>query len=244
VVAVSFRVYQLPFGTGLTLTTAKYYTPYGRSLQRDYSNGSLYDYYVRHDAEDEPQPATPRLPNQPGATPTPQPTPAPTPHPPTGPAVKTAAGRVFYGGGGITPDIEIKPQTVSPTHARIAEAAFHFTRELAAGQIQGLESYRVEKTDYAHVLRPTDFPITDRVIEAFRNFLHRDPTLNVQNAQVDAELDFVKLRIREEIVTAAYSSDAGGRVLLDSDPQTLRAIEVLPDAKRLAESARISEQQG
>ena len=68
--------------------------------------------------------------------------------------------------------------------------------------------------------------------------------MNVGNAQIDADLDFVKLRIREEIITAAYSSDAGSRILLDSDPQTLRAIEVLPDAKRLAESARISEQQG
>ena len=47
------RVFQLPFGTGLTLTTANYYTPYGRLIQRDYSNGSLYDYYVRHDAADE-----------------------------------------------------------------------------------------------------------------------------------------------------------------------------------------------
>src|SRR6185503_17637488 len=48
------RIFQLPFNTGLTLTTARYYTPYGRSLQRDYSSGSLYDYYTRHDATDQP----------------------------------------------------------------------------------------------------------------------------------------------------------------------------------------------
>ncbi len=48
------RVFQLPFNTGLTLTTARYYTPYGRSLQRDYSSGSLYDYIVRHDLDDAP----------------------------------------------------------------------------------------------------------------------------------------------------------------------------------------------
>jgi len=41
------RIFQLPYNTGLTLTTARYYTPYGRSLQRDYSSGSLYDYYTR-----------------------------------------------------------------------------------------------------------------------------------------------------------------------------------------------------
>src|SRR5437762_9306374 len=37
------HVFQLPYNTGLTLTTARYYTPYGRSLQRDYPSGSLYD---------------------------------------------------------------------------------------------------------------------------------------------------------------------------------------------------------
>src|SRR5258708_21089207 len=53
------RIFPLPFNTGLTLTTARYYTPYGRSLQRDYSSGSFYDYYVRHDADEtaSPQPS-------------------------------------------------------------------------------------------------------------------------------------------------------------------------------------------
>ena len=65
---------------------------------------------------------------------------SPPPNPPTGPAVKTAAGRVFYGGGGITPDIDAKPMTFTPMRNRIAEAAFHFTRQLAAGLVPGLES--------------------------------------------------------------------------------------------------------
>jgi carboxyl-terminal processing protease len=228
------QVFQLPFGTGLTLTTAKYYTPYGRSIQRDYSNGSLYDYYVRHDDEETVAPHTapgsPTQPEQPQAT--------PTPHPPTGPAVKTAAGRIFYGGGGITPDIEAKPLAATPLRGRIAEAAFFFTRQLVAGQFPGLDAYRVEKPDPEHVPRPTDYPVTDRIIEAFRSFVQRDPTLGIQPAQVDAELDFVKLRIRDEVMTAAFSTDAGNRILLESDPQTLRAIEALPEAKRLAESVR------
>ncbi|HEY0005446.1 MAG TPA: S41 family peptidase [Pyrinomonadaceae bacterium] len=231
------RVFQLPFGTGLTLTTARYYTPYGRSLQRDYSNGSFYDYYVRHDQAEETRGARPSQPAQQPLSAVPSPT--PTPHP-TGPAVKTAAGRVFYGGGGITPDIEIKPIAATPLRQRVAEAAFYFTRELAAGQIPGLESYRVEKVDPKHNPRPTDYPITDRVLEAFRNFLKRDANLGLQPAQLEEELDFVKLRLREEIVTAAFSGDMGTRVLLDSDPQILRALDALPEAKRLAETARNS----
>ena len=45
-------------------------------------------------------------------------------------------------------------------------------------------------------------------------------------------------------VAAAFSNDAGARVLLDSDPQVLRAIEALPDAKRLAETTRNNSSQG
>jgi carboxyl-terminal processing protease len=237
------RVFSLDYGTGLTLTTHKYYTPYGRSIQRDYSSGSFYDYYVRHDPEDEPQPSAPRAPTL-AATPhahvtTIEPTPTPTPHPPTGPAVKTAAGRVFYGGGGITPDLEVKPLDVStPVRGRIFEAAFQFTRELVAGQIPGLESYRVEKTLYGQFPRSTDLPVNERVLEAFRAHARRDAESGLTSAQIDAELDYVRIRIREEIITAAYGNEASIRALLDSDPQLLRALEVFPDAKRLAEMVR------
>src|SRR5258705_2641662 len=104
------RIFQLPFNTGLTLTTARYYTPYGRSLQRDYSSGSLYDYFTRHEAND-PQPqASPGTRN----LESPLVLASPTPHPQTGPAVKTAAGRVFYGGGGITPNHERKEPGNTP----------------------------------------------------------------------------------------------------------------------------------
>src|SRR5438270_5762804 len=44
-------VYPLSENTGLALTTAHYYTPSGRLIQRDYSNISLYDYYYNRDAE-------------------------------------------------------------------------------------------------------------------------------------------------------------------------------------------------
>lgn len=228
------RIFQLPFNTGLTLTTARYYTPYGRSLQRDYSSGSLYDYYTRHEpqATDSHQPQSNRNLESPLSLA------SPTPHPHTGPGVQTAVGRVFYGGGGITPDIEVKDAPNSPERVRIAEAAFHFTRQLAAGVVPGLESYRVDKVQYGKTAKASDFAISERVVEAFRNFVRTQPDFLVQPAQVDAELDFSKLRLRQEIITAAFSNDAGARVLLDSDAQILRALEALPDAKRLADSTR------
>jgi carboxyl-terminal processing protease len=223
------HVFQLPYNTGLTLTTARYYTPYGRSLQRDYSSGSLYDYYVRHDQNDNQQPTQPGQPspneliNQTRTS--------------NSPAYRTAAGRVFYGGGGITPDIEARPLTLTPARGLIIEAAFYFNRQLMAGKVAGFESYRVDKVDYDHAPKAGDYPVTDRLLEAFRNYVRKEqPKLPIP--QIDADLDFAKLRLRYEIVNAAFGADASQRVLLESDPQALRAINVLPDAKRLAESVR------
>ena len=68
--------FPLSADTALLLTTAKYYTPSGRLIQRDYSKISFYDYYAHKDmavknAQD---------------------------------ARTTDSGRTVYGGGGIAPD--------------------------------------------------------------------------------------------------------------------------------------------
>jgi len=213
----------------LTLTTARYYTPYGRSLQRDYSSGSLYDYYVRRDQDENLQATQPGQPSPNESAPS---------RGSNGPAFRTAAGRVFYGGGGITPDIEARLLTATAVRGRIIEAAFYFTRELTAGTIPGLETYRVDKVEYDHNPKPGEYPVSDRLLDAFRNYLRKDASRHLQVTQIDPELEFVKLRLRQEMTTAAFGADAGQRVLLESDPQALRAIGVLPDARRLAESVR------
>jgi carboxyl-terminal processing protease len=238
------RIFNLPYGAGLTLTTAKYYTPYGRLIQRSYADGSLYDYYTHHDpnADLAPSktanpnaPATPKAPAGPASTAAPSPTPAPKP---TGPAIKTAGGRVFYGGGGITPDYEAKPLEVgSPARARVYEEAFYFARQLAGGQVAGLESYRVSaEPQFGKAPRPVDFPVTDKVLQAFRDFVRADPEAGLMPAQIERDLDYVRLRIRENLVNAAYGGDAATRFLLEGDPQMTRSLELFPEARALTEN--------
>jgi carboxyl-terminal processing protease len=230
------RIFNLPYGAGLTLTTAKYYTPYGRLIQRSYAGGSIYDYYTHQNpnAEATPQSLSPTTPATPGA-PTPSPTPQPTP---SGPAIKTAGGRVFYGGGGITPDREVKPlEVASPVRARLYEEAFQFARQLVGGQVPGLEGYRVTaEPQFGKNARPTDFPVNDKVLQAFRDFAKRDPESGLTQAQIDREIEYVRLRIRENLVNASYGGDAATRYVLDGDPQVLRALELFPEAKALAEN--------
>lgn len=231
------RVFNLPHGAGLTLTTAKYYTPYGRLIQREYTTGSYHDYYTRTDPSERAQPPSPAQPVNPSAPVATQPAPQPTP---SGPPIKAAGGRVFYGGGGITPDYDVKPlDQTTPVRQRIFEASFFFTRQLAAGQIQGLESYRApDEPLFGRHPRPTDYPVTDRVVEAFRQFVRRDPTFSLTPSQIESELEYVRIRLRDDIVTAAYGGDAGSRVLLERDPQILRALELFPEARQLAENIR------
>jgi len=83
-------VYNLSYGTGLALTTAKYYTPSGRLIQRDYT--SYYDYYTHADA------GTPELLGKKAAD---------------GQIFKTDLGRKVYGSGGITPDLIVDDDKLS-----------------------------------------------------------------------------------------------------------------------------------
>jgi carboxyl-terminal processing protease len=206
------RVFNLPYDTGLTLTMARYYTPYGRSLQRDYSNGSIYEYYSHSDGSETTTDAKPK---------------------PVGSPVTTAGGRVFYGGQGITPDVKSPAIAFSPLRGRIAEAAFYFARQLVAGQIKGFENYRADKQSFNLVVQPNEFAVSDKLFEAFRAYTASDKLSGLTADNFSKEIDFAKSRLRGELATANYSSEAGQQVLLENDPQVLKAVESIPDSKQL-----------
>lgn len=205
------RVFPLPFGTGLTLTTARYYTPFGRSLQKDYSSGSIYDYYTSHDDED----ATDTRPK------------------PVGNPVKTAGGRIFNSGRGIEPDVKAPALVYNQLRFRINDAAFYFARQLVAGQVKGFENFKVERQNYNPIVAPTDLQITDKMLEAFRAFVVKDKENGLSLDNVNSQIDYARNRLRQELATANNSDEAGRQVLLENDPQVLKAIEAVPEAKKL-----------
>ncbi len=205
------RVFRLPFGTGLTLTTARYYTPFGRSLQRDYSSGSIYDYYT-HGEEPDDAAAVDVKPK------------------PAGVPVTTANGRVLYGGRGIEPDVFVPGARIDALRARLNEAAFFFVRQLVAGNVAGLEDLRVDKQSFRQTLQPNEFMVSDRVFEAFRIYTISEKANGLSAENLTSQSEYARRRLREEIATANYSNEAGFQVLLESDPQILKAIEAMPQA--------------
>jgi carboxyl-terminal processing protease len=209
------RVFDLPYGTGMTLTTARYYTPYGRSLQRDYSNGSIYEYYTHGgnaDDSDDPANAKPK---------------------PVGSPVTAANGRTLYGGRGIEPDVKVQAQKFTPLLGRLNESAFFFVRQLVAGQIKGFENFKRDKQTFVSTIEPNDLTVNDKLYEAFRNFTASDKANGLTAENINSQIDYAKSRIREELATANYSTEAGSQVLLETDPQLMKAVESITEAKKL-----------
>lgn len=213
------KIFPLPFGTGLTLTTARYYTPYGRSLQRDYSSGSIYDYYSHADERVDDENGNS---NSAGLKPKPK-----------GKPVKTAGGRIFYGGRGIEPDLNAPPLEFTDLRLRISEAAFFFVRDLTAGIIPGYESYRFEKQTFATAIARDDLLVTDSLFDKFIEKTVADAENELTAENIESQKNYAKSRIREQLATAKYSGEAGFQVLLESDPQVLKAIDAIPEAKKL-----------
>jgi carboxyl-terminal processing protease len=204
----------LPEGAGLTLTSAKYYTPSGRLIQRDYSDGGFYKYIyrggtLREDQNGKEQPA--------------------------GPAAKTDTGRPVYGGGGITPDEQIKPQLLSNVQARLRHPLFFFAREMASGRVVGLDRYKVDRPiEFGHELESTDYPMNDTVFNAFKDYVAKDANWKALAPQLERNRAFIEQQIRFQLATAAYGSVTSVQVMTKDDPQVAKAVEVVPRARELA----------
>jgi carboxyl-terminal processing protease len=205
----------LDYGSMLLLTIAKYETPAGRLIQRDYSNGALYDYYTNGGVKADGSEGTI----------------------PRGQESKTDSGRSVYSGGGITPDVELKPDTITIERARFQQKLFNpvfaFALDLSAGRVKGFETNRVDQPIvFDYDIKDTDFPISEGLYQAFKTFAVEK--YKFTPAQVDREREFVERGLRSELVTAAYGSTTSLQVSNEYDTQLKKAIELLPQAKQLA----------
>ncbi len=205
----------LEYGTMLLLTIAKYETPSGRLIQKDYSNGNLYDYYYNGGSlSDEDKPKVQK-----------------------GEEKRTTSGRVVYGGGGIAPDVEVKPTTVprasSNVRSKLVNPIVSFVLDVSFGKTKGFENYVVDRPiKYNYDLKNSDFPITETLFAAFKKYAVSK--YKVSASQIDSEKEFVQQLLRTEFTTAAYGTQTSLQVFNEYDPQLKRAIEVLPQAEQLA----------
>ncbi|HEX8293082.1 MAG TPA: S41 family peptidase [Pyrinomonadaceae bacterium] len=210
----------LEYGTALTLTTSKYYTPSGRLIQRDYSNQSYYDYiYGRLNGTQEEA----------------------APQRPKGNETHTDTGRPIYGGGGIAPDEPVKARPLTPQQARLIDPIFAFAREAVNGRVGGVPaSFKVGgMPEFERNVEPEAFVVDDKVYKAFKEFAvaNYGEELKLTEAQLDRGREFIARQLRYDLTTAAYGSVKATQVLMFDDPQVAKAIDSLPRARDLATAA-------
>ncbi len=109
-------------------------------------------------------------------------------------------------------------------------------RQLVAGQIKGFENFKVDKQNFLQTVEPNDLQINDKMLEAFRNFAASDKENGLSSENINSQIDYARTRLRQELATANYSTEAGVQVLLEQDPQVLKAIDAIPEARKLSGS--------
>jgi carboxyl-terminal processing protease len=187
--------------TGLALTTARYYTPSGRLIQRDYKSISLYAYHYERKVPEHPT------------------------------EVKlTDSGRQVTGGGGITPDIEVPEPKLNKFQQQLYRGDVFFPLETGIGGF----------TRYYLGTKPTitkEFETDDIIMKDFRGYLSKH-NIRYTEPEMAENQDWIKRKIKQEVFMSAYGMQEGYKVQLDADPQVVKAVEAIPQARALYQNAR------
>jgi len=179
----------------LALTTAKYYTPSGRLIQRDYYGVSIYDYYYHKENI--------------GSN--------------SSDVRKTDAGRPVYGGGGISPDVEVDNVKLNPFQETIARkyAFFNFSKRYLA------ENTTIDR----------DFQATQEVLDRFQLFLIEEK-IEIDQKDFEANLDYIKHKIKAELTLTIFGRNEAYKLQAMVDPHIQKAVELLPQAAALLEISK------
>src|ERR1700675_3841049 len=188
-------VYPLAENTGIALTTAKYYTPSGRLIQRDYSNLSLYNYYYARENEDNNANHEVKL---------------------------TDGGRTVYGGGGITPDVKIAPYKPNKFQDSLLQhyALFNFSKHYAM-------THKITQ----------NFEVDDAVLLDFRKFLDSEKIAYTEAEMIESN-EWLRSNIKSELFVDTFGQEEGLKVRAETDPDVIKALDLMPQARALADNAK------
>jgi carboxyl-terminal processing protease len=216
-------VYTFDNSTGLALTTAKYYTPSGRLIQRDYSGSSFEYYYMNENGTGTALDDSQRE------------------------IRETDSGRTVMGGGGITPDIVEPARELDRFEGILAtkDVFFQYARRLTSGDVAAAEGFtkQLKKivTGESEGRVPDVIPelvITEEILTDFKEYL-RSRNIEFTEKDITDSADYIKRRIKEEVYNSSFGLQEGYKVGIQGDRQVLKALEVLPEAQSLMTSGRI-----
>jgi carboxyl-terminal processing protease len=137
---------------------------------------------------------------------------------------KTDTGRVVYGGGGITPDHIVKQPKLARTTQllEVRSAIFNYAVEYAAKNPNLTKDVKVSEAMVDEFIRHAsqhDIAPEAEIRETLQNPVDRK---------------YVERALKAEIVAAKYGFDASYPYRLEGDAQVEKALELFPEAQKLA----------
>ena len=206
-------IYRISQGAGLALTTARYYTPSGRLIQRpwDGSFDEYLTYSLREQAAREHAPADLKY---------------------------TDAGRKVFSGGGVEPDQRISGPVEGFNPTRFGRSLYGRQAFANYAELYSAEGdTRVQLAGKNRKLVQRAFEVSDAMIEDFQAFLVAQG-VRVDEAAFAQDREFIRAMIRYEIDVALFSIEEARRHLVAKDPQAQFALSAFPEAVKLAELGR------
>jgi carboxyl-terminal processing protease len=202
-------VYRISGGAGLALTTAHYYTPSGRLIQRPWD--ASFDEYLSYSVRDQD---------------------ANKPHSASD-LKRTDAGRPVYSGGGIEPDRHMAGpvEGFNPT----AFGRLLYSRQEFANYAQKFTAEgdsRITQTASGRQVAKPNFGVDDTMIADFREML-KGNRIKVDDAAFAKDGEFIRAMIRYEIDLALFGTAEARRHLLSTDPQAQLALSLFSEAQKL-----------
>lgn len=204
-------LFQLTGGNVLQLTTAQWYTPAGRSIHAMDADEEELAEQLEEAQESGKFSLTGQL--------------VPQPDTADRPRVESFAGRTLYGGGGITPDLIVMPETLEPRESQAVRALFEAAgADFERASFDFAVQYLQDSPDAAR-----DFELTEGDLERFWDLLEeRGVELEAETREEGRR--FVHLQLERRIAEQEWGEEGEFGRLLPHDTQLERAVELLREA--------------
>ena len=202
------RQWNMRDGSAVRVTTARYFTPSGRLIQRSYEDG-VAKYYeelytlpdsVFNDSLDK--------------------------HLNTRPKFKTKSGRTVYGGGGVTPDIIVK------RNFDLSKSSMNIFSDDVRVFFKFAQKYAREHKEYE--TNPDEFIYEIHFDENFINEFYEFASKEVKNLKLEElkkDQDYLEMQIKSEMTKIWWDNNAYYEARLLNDNQFKKALESVSEAQ-------------
>ncbi len=210
------KQWELGDGSAFRLTISRYFTPSGRTIQRNYKDKSKYYSGVGREEGEEGDNITHNADSKDSSR----------------PVFKTQSGRKVLGGGGITPDYIVKSDTINTFSRQLRSKNVFYEYVVSSYMKEHGAALRAKYgTNVQQFVR--EFDIDANMLSEFKN-LATSKGIEWDNKLFEQDEDFIRTELKGRIAYGIWGTNGFMACFVKSDKQLLKALSLFPEAMRIA----------